>query len=111
VTEVDFTTSGGVKHSGFNGSGRYFAMDDVVLAPRSTPSASPTIQAPGLTGGAINLSWTTVIGQSYQLQASSNLVSSNWVSIGQPFTASNSVIATSDLPTNGARFYRLRLLP
>ncbi len=36
---------------------------------------------------AVQVSWSTVVGVSYQLQSSTNISSTNWVNVGSPITA------------------------
>ena len=56
----------------------------------------------------ITLTWTTVAGQIYQLQYTTNLAQTNWNNLGYPLVATNGVITVSD--TNGPdtqRFYKV----
>jgi hypothetical protein len=46
VTEVDFIASGGTVHSGYNGSGTYFVMDNVNAATGPGVQSNPQITVP-----------------------------------------------------------------
>jgi hypothetical protein len=63
-------------------------------------------------GANITLTWSAAIGQSYQPQYTSDLLSTNWISLGAPITATNLTLSIIDSPgTNTQRFYRVQLLP
>jgi hypothetical protein len=62
--------------------------------------------------GNLVLSIPTVASWQYQLQASTNLASGNWVPVGSVLTpAGNQLLLTNDLSTSESRFFRLRITP
>ncbi|HSY43008.1 MAG TPA: hypothetical protein VK811_03800, partial [Candidatus Acidoferrum sp.] len=62
-------------------------------------------------GNTINLVWTAVSGDSYQLLYSTNLLSSVWNTLGSSITASNTNASYADtIGANQQRFYRVELL-
>jgi uncharacterized repeat protein (TIGR03803 family) len=62
--------------------------------------------------GALAFAWSAVAGQSYQLQYSTNLISSNWINLGDAITATNGTMSASDaIGSDLQRFYRVILLP
>ena len=72
----------------------------------------PVFQAVTLTQGALESTWSTEAGASYQLQDNSDLKSTNWISLGGPQTATGPTLSATDSATNGpARFYRAVRLP
>jgi uncharacterized repeat protein (TIGR03803 family) len=72
----------------------------------------PTFLIPTLTNGTVNLTWTTEVGEMYQLQYKSDLSSSTWTNFSSAVTASGSILTATDSITNGShRFYRAVLLP
>jgi hypothetical protein len=72
----------------------------------------PVFQSVKLTQGALDLTWSTEAGASYQLQYNSDLNSTNWTSLGAPVTATGPTLSATDCATNGpARFYRAVRLP
>ena len=78
------------------------------------PVPTPAVQVTPQLGGALQLSWLTAPGLTYQLQYKTNLAQDNWLPIGEPLVATNST--SSLLDTNSAtmepqRFYRLALHP
>jgi len=57
-------------------------------------------------------SWSSVAGQTYQIQNNPDLASTNWTDLGGPILATNGVTWSSDLePSDSQRFYRAVLLP
>jgi autotransporter-associated beta strand protein len=85
--------------------------NDVVLTQISAPPA-PQITAltkPG--NGPAHLSGTGLVGYSYQVQANTNLATTNWVNLGSVPTDWNGGISFTDTnaPSHPQRFYRLRL--
>jgi hypothetical protein len=88
----------------------YFGLDDVSVIPVPAPAVQLTPQS----GGALQLSWLTAPGLTYQLQYKTNMAQDAWLPLGEPFVATNST--SSLLDTNSAtvdpqRFYRLALHP
>ena len=88
-------------------------MDYGVIFRLTVPSLVPTpaFSAPTLLpNGTIALAWSTVAGQTYQLQSVTNLASTNWVNLGSPILANSAVTTTSDvIGSNSQRFYRVVL--
>jgi hypothetical protein len=65
-----------------------------------------------LTNNTLNLTWSTETGGTYQLQYTSDLNSSNWISLNSPITATGATLLTTDIVTNAPqRFYRLAISP
>jgi uncharacterized repeat protein (TIGR03803 family) len=74
------------------------------------------VQHPILTifqsNGVVCLKWTTVPGQTYQLQTNSQPCSTNWGNFGDPLTATNGDVSVSDtVCSNASVFYRVAVLP
>jgi len=111
VTAVSFLTSGGTKHTAYNGAGRYFAMDNVILVTHSASAVAPALQKAAYAAGAITFGWNAPMGQTYQVQYNTNLVSPTWANSGFPLTATNSILTISDTNASQQRYYRLLLLP
>ena len=111
VTSVNFLVSGGTYHPDYNGSGAYYAMDSVQVVTHSTIATPPTFQTAKDTTGVMALSWSAPLGQTYQIQYSTNLDSFGWANLGPLLTATNSTMTASDAMTDQERFYRLLLLP
>ena len=88
-------------------------MDYGVIFRLTVPSLVPTpaFGAPTLLpNGTIVLAWSTVAGQTYQLQSVTNLASTSWVNLGSPILANSAVTTTSDvIGSNSQRFYRVVL--
>jgi hypothetical protein len=64
-----------------------------------------------LTGTTIHLSWTSVIGKSYQLQYRTNLLLGSWTNLGSPTNAAGTITSTTDtISADKRRFYHVQLL-
>jgi hypothetical protein len=70
----------------------------------------PILRAPLiLTNGQVLLTWTAPAGKTYQLQYTTNLNQTNWISLGSTITASNTVMsATNAIGSDKQRFYRVQ---
>ena len=74
----------------------------------SIAQTSPVFQVPAAINGALNLTWTTDAGGTYQLQYSSDLSSSNWINLGSAIVVSGTTLSAKDFVTNAPRkFYRV----
>jgi subtilase family serine protease len=111
VSTVSFISSGGVPHSGYNGSGEEFVLDNVMVVPHTMPAVAPLVQNLTNAGGLVVFNWVAQMGETYQVQYSTDLSQTNWINLGAPLTATNSILTGSDIPTDQQRFYRLLLLP
>jgi hypothetical protein len=59
-------------------------------------------------GATVTFTWPTAPGISYQVQYTTNLSSFNWMNLGAPITASNTMTsASNDLGPDPQRFYRI----
>ncbi len=72
---------------------------------------APVFQAVTRAGGMLNLSWSALVGRTYQVQYKTNLVQNNWNPL-ITVAATNATAAASDATTTDRqRFYRVVLLP
>lgn len=60
-------------------------------------------------GSGLVLTWNTYSNQTYQVQYTTNLSQGNWLGLGNPIPATNSVISVTNSSTDSRRFYRLQL--
>jgi hypothetical protein len=114
VDEVDFISSGGTIHPGYTHAepAEQIVMDNVTVVPNTTPGIAPVLQHSTQAGGSITFDWIAQMGETYQVQYSTNLSQTNWINFGAPLTATSSILTVSDAFTNYyQRFYRLLLLP
>jgi uncharacterized repeat protein (TIGR03803 family) len=73
---------------------------------------SPVFQSIEKSGAVLNLTWSSVAEQSYQLQYLTDLNATNWANLGPTVTATNGTMTASDLiGADSKRFYRVVLLP
>jgi uncharacterized repeat protein (TIGR03803 family) len=69
---------------------------------------SPVIKSIVKAGGMVNLVWSSVAGQTNQLEYSTNLALGNWNNIGYSIVATNGLMTGSDpSATDPDRFYRI----
>jgi uncharacterized repeat protein (TIGR03803 family) len=62
------------------------------------------------TAGALTLTWSAVVGQTYQMQYCANLIQGGWSNFGGTIVATNATMLTIDpAPTDLQRFYRIVL--
>lgn len=72
------------------------------------PCPPPVFQTVAQTNQTVTLVWSTVAGQTYQLQYKTNLALPNWNNLGCPLVATNGVITMSDTTCSDTqRFYRV----
>ena len=77
----------------------------------SAPVPTPAFANPSRSGRQVTLTWTTLAGQTYQLQYSTNLLKTNWINLGAATNAAGAAISATDTVTNRQRFYRVLLEP
>ena len=76
-----------------------------------TEDAQPFVHA-SRSGTTLTLTWNSVPGAKYQVQYTTNLVHTNWVSLGGPITTSTITTTNTDTSlTDARRFYRVQVLP
>jgi hypothetical protein len=64
---------------------------------------------PSVQGSSFSFSWSSVSGQTYRVQYSTDLHAGNWTNLGAPITATNSTLSISGAITNTQQFYRVVL--
>jgi hypothetical protein len=98
------------------GKAQGLAIDDLNFsasaAVQTNSATPPTLSATLINPNQVILSWRTLKGQTYQLDYSGELDTSNWVAVGNPLTGGGAfLLVTNDISLSGQGFYRLRLLP
>jgi hypothetical protein len=84
----------------------YFGLDDISV----TPIGSPTFTSGSISNGSFFFSWNATPGAAYQLQTSASLFPPQWINVGFPTTATNSIMTVREpLQSGPQRFYRVRL--
>ena len=107
VTATGATT---VLEFGFEDTPYYLGLDDISVTPVSPPGIKAALQTPA----GFNFTWSTIPNQVYQVQITTNLVSPNWVNLGNPQTASSSSLSlldTNAVNSSPCGFYRIVELP
>ena len=88
----------------------YFGLDDVSVIPVPTPG----VQIVQMPGGALQVSWATTPGVSYQVQYTTNLAAGVWAPLGTSFVATNNTSVLLDTNSAGLSpqgFYKLVQAP
>ena len=81
--------------------GTIFRLDNV-------PLSQPVIQSVEQIGGTLFITWTSVAGQSYQVQYRMDLSQGGWTNLGGVLVATNTSATTSDsVGQDARRFYRV----
>jgi hypothetical protein len=94
------------------GDGAVFVADYWNNAIRQGTPIRPILSLPQFAGGTVQLNWTTIANQRYQLQASADLSSANWSNVGGVVAATNNLVSVEEvLNDSGQRFYRVLLVP
>jgi subtilase family serine protease len=105
---VAATSTNSVLQFGFLNDPGYFGLDDVSL----TPVATPSLQVVAMANTTMQFSLNTTAGVQYQAQYLTNLGQTNWINLGQPFTATNTVTTINDTgAVDAQRFYRVVIQP
>jgi hypothetical protein len=89
-------------------SGTSYGNDQTFI----TDTLPLAVQAVTQTNGTIVFTWSSRIGNVYQLQYKTDLSSTNWIDLGGPITATDVSVSVSDvIGSDAQRFYRIELLP
>jgi hypothetical protein len=89
-------------------TGKVAAGFSGATAPSFILPSAPMFQAVTQTNDALMLTWSTVAGQVYQIQYTTNLAQGNWNDLGYPLVATNGVVTVSDaIGPDARRFYRV----
>lgn len=90
---------------GFNGPDSvngYGTVFRIVIPPASQTATQ--------SNGVATFTWSLIPGEQYQVQYGSDLISTNWVNLGDAKTATNTTVSVSDpIGSNPQRFYRVML--
>lgn len=101
VQGQDGNLYGTTSHGGTQNGGTIFRL---VIPPMIQPIAQ--------TGSAITLTWSSIVGQTYQVQCNSDLTSTNWINLTPLITATSSTTMVSDaIVPKQQRFYRIVEFP
>ena len=82
-----------------------------LAGPLVVPPPLLRLPAWSQSNGILSFAWSAVSGQNYQVQYKQDLMESNWLNLGSPFTATNDAASAPDTATNAQRFYRVILVP
>jgi uncharacterized repeat protein (TIGR03803 family) len=102
----------GITHNG----GAYTSQDPAGFGYgtifRLSVPLPPVLKSISATNGGFTLTWTSVATQTYQVQYKSDLISTNWISLGDATVATGGTMSAFDNASADAqRFYRVVLLP
>jgi hypothetical protein len=84
----------------------YFGLDDISV----TPIGGPVFSSATVSNNSFVFSWNATPGGAYQLQTTTSFFPPQWINVGFPITATNSIMTVKETLQNvQERFYRLRL--
>jgi hypothetical protein len=87
-----------------------FSFVSGTLTVNSAPT--PVILAVGVTNQVITVTWSSVVGSAYQLQSTTNLMSTNWSSLLPNVMATGTTTSQTNAAGNTPQqFYRVTLVP
>ena len=93
---------------GFRDDPAYLGLDGVFVS--AVPP--PVIQSITATNKLVNLTWSAWPGYEYELQYSTNLLGTNWTTVGSvSFPVIIPMTATDTNPPDADRFYRVQMWP
>lgn len=93
---------------GFRDDPSYLGLDEVFVSAISPP----VVQSITQTNKLVNLAWSALPGYLYELQYNTNLVETNWNTLGSfSFPASLPMTETDTNPPDAERFYRVLMAP
>jgi len=105
---VTASTANTVLQFGFRNDPAYFGLDDISVAPFAAPILRPLAKA----NATMQFLMYTTLGTAYQVQYVTDLCQTNWINMGQPFTATNSSTTITDAGASDTqRFYRVVTSP
>src|SRR5208282_6521967 len=85
----------------FNNVPGAFGLDDVTVEPVS----APVFQSVALTGGTVNLTWSSVPNVSYQVQSAGSLSNPAWTNIVKVTAAGNLTSTLQPVGSAPMQFY------
>jgi uncharacterized repeat protein (TIGR03803 family) len=95
----------GTTQSGGGASDGYGTIFRIVITPTNAPI--PALQFPAFSAGNLNFGFTAAAGQSYFIQQTTNLTTSNWTFFTN-LVGTGSFVQFSVPATDSAQFFRLR---
>ena len=105
---VRASESGSTLQLGFRDDPAFIGLDDVSVSPVAAPTLLPVEQTPS----GLRLTFSVAVGQTCQIQATTNLVLPAWQNLGPAMAASNSILSFTDTnAADAAKFYRVLLIP
>jgi hypothetical protein len=93
-----------------DGDGHSNADEHALGTNPADPTSRFAVHQASNSGGSITVSWTSVPGKTYRLQARPSLTEGSWQDVGGEITASSESSSTTHDAT-GQQFYRVRLVP
>jgi hypothetical protein len=101
------TTTSTTLEFDFNNVPGAFGLDDVAVEP----VPAPVFQSAALTGGTVDLTWSSVPNVSYQVQSAGSLSNPTWTNVVKVTAAGNLTSTLQPVGSAPMQFYRVILLP
>lgn len=103
---LNATSTNTVLQFGGRNDFNYFGLENVSVLPIPTPNIRGIARAPG----GISLTWNSMTNLEYQVQYSTNLLSSNWFNLNS-YSATAPVLTVTNPPNSSPEFYRVLRSP
>ena len=94
------------------GKAQGLGIDNFSFAASATPAVVPIPLAIQPEGNNVIITWSTVAGQTYELQYKDDLAAATWTALGSPITGTGlPVTNTNTLNSSLQRYFRLQIQP
>jgi hypothetical protein len=93
------------------GKAQGLAIDDFTFSATGQSANQPVPVGVRTVGADMILSWSSSIGQTYQLEYTDDLATGLWISLGSPQAGDGTLLSVTNAPAQGQRFFRLQVVP
>lgn len=104
---VPATTASTTFQFDFNNAPGAFALDDVTVEP----VPEPVFQSAVFMDDAVDLTWSSIPGVSYEIQSAASLINPVWTNVSTVTASANVATASEPIGSGPKQFYRVILLP
>jgi hypothetical protein len=94
-----------------SGKAQGLAIDDFTFSAAGQSATQQLPVAARTVGANMILSWSSSVGQTYQLQYTDDLGTPLWTSFGSPQPGDGTVLSVTNAAAQGQRFFRLQVAP
>ncbi len=101
------------KMSDATGKAQGLAIDNFSFAASVYPAgfSAPAVSVNTLTGSQFTLACASASGLTYQVEANTDLTTTNWVALGSAVAGTGQTLSFSISPTNAQSYFRIKIIP